>query len=100
LTPLFLLWDALRKKNHKMTTKPAQRSSKPTKTQAYVDIFVARSDGVEYSTSDIDAKIRGQGLLSEPLDESSEHLRAWEIKLGKTIKFNLGTQPDDSKWAR
>ncbi len=75
----------------------AAKTTKGGRTKICTPIFVARSDGVEYSKNDISAKIRGgEDVLSDALDGDNEHVRAWMIKLGKVIKYNLGVADDSA----
>jgi len=81
------------------TAAPA-KAGKAAKKQTYTDLFVARSDGVDWSRKQIiDDMIataaKDHTDISEPLAETEERNRAWKIKLGKCVKYNLGTNKTD-----
>ena len=80
------------------------KAAKTAKRQLYTDIYVARSDGVAWTQQQIIDDMAGMGTkdkadigISEPLKEDEERKRAWMIKLGKFVKFNLGTDKNDSE---
>lgn len=68
------------------------------KQSELVEIAVGRSDGQDYSTATINLKSRSTkgSEISEPVTDTgeSDHLRAWQIKLGKAVKYNLGIESD------
>jgi hypothetical protein len=85
------------------TVVPA-KAGKPAKKQAYTALYVPRSDGVPWTQQQImDDMIATAAKentdISEPLEDDEERMRAWMIKLGKFVKFNLGTNKQDSKHA-
>lgn len=76
------------------------KTGKAAKMQAYTDVHVARSDGVAWTRQQIiDDMIATAAKehtdISDPLKDDEERMRAWMIKLGKFVKFNLGTSKQD-----
>ena len=72
-------------------------SAAPTSTaplssnlQTYRELFIARSDGVGYTTQQINDASRSAQPVGDTLDESTDFVRSWSVKLGKAIKYNLG----------
>ncbi|KIH89504.1 hypothetical protein SPBR_06848 [Sporothrix brasiliensis 5110] len=67
--------------------------------QPYREILLARSDGVGYSTQQINDASRSAQPVSDALDDSHEFMRSWTVKLGKAIKYNLGGASSSSSGA-
>ncbi len=63
------------------------------RTRPFREALVGRSDGVAYTDDQVRA---GKPDISAALGEDDEYVRAWQIKLGKAIKYNLGSKVDDS----
>lgn len=59
--------------------------------QRYREILVARSDGVGYSTQQINSASRSTQPVGDPLPDTHDYARSWAVKLGKAIKYNLGS---------
>ncbi|EPE10662.1 transcription-silencing protein clr2 [Ophiostoma piceae UAMH 11346] len=58
--------------------------------QTYRELFIARSDGIGYTTQQINDASRSAQPVGDALDESTDFVRSWSVKLGKAIKYNLG----------
>lgn len=61
----------------------------------YTTIHVARSDGVVYTTEEINNASSAMPVAG-PLDDSDAKVRNFKVSLGRLLRFNLG-RPDDSK---
>ncbi|CAK7211720.1 hypothetical protein SBRCBS47491_001211 [Sporothrix bragantina] len=59
--------------------------------QTYREIFIARSDGIGYTTQQLNDASRSAQPVGDALDDSHEFVRSWTVKLGKAIKYNLGS---------
>lgn len=62
-----------------------------TSQQSYREILIARSDGVSYTTQQLNDASRSAQPVGDALDDSHEFVRSWSVKLGKAIKYNLGS---------
>ena len=67
----------------------------------YDEFFIRRTDGVAVTTNEINggAVVANpeKPHVSEPVAGTHKSMRDWCIKLGSTIKFNLGSDVSDSK---
>ncbi len=70
------------------TAQSAPPSGAPLQT--FREILIARSDGVGYTTQQINDASRSTQPVGEALDERHDFVRSWTVKLGKAIKYNLG----------
>ncbi|CAK7266555.1 hypothetical protein SEPCBS119000_002090 [Sporothrix epigloea] len=59
--------------------------------QKYREILIARSDGVGYTTQQLNDASRSAQPVGDALGDSHEFVRSWTAKLGKAIKYNLGS---------